>query len=237
MCFLLGIVANPPRKMEEELMSFRYFANRNRDGWGIGWYTSKGPVIFKNTKNAIKDVLFPRVVSLVHSNVVIAHLRAKTKGNVREVNTHPFSIREYLFAHNGTMDRKPLERELRGEYRKLEGDTDSERLFHFLIQYMEQYGSVHGMRRALRKIDRMNREGAYVGYMNVLMSDGEYFFAFSKFYASRNRGLHYLVDEGLFPRVIFATKPIFEGKWERLENGELVIVDSKTMDVKVTVIG
>ena len=227
------MVASREKNVEEELLKFRYFANKNRDGWGIGWYTRRGPVVFKSTKNAIKDVLFPRIASLVNSNIVIAHLRAKTKGNVRKVNSHPFSIQNYLFAHNGTMDKTPIERKLKGKYKKFEGETDSERLFHLLIQFMETYGSIHGMRRALKWIERAYKQGFYVNYINFILSDGAHFFAFSKHYKRKSRGLYYLFEDGISPSLYLSTKPIFDGDWKKLESGNLLIVDSKSMDLKV----
>ena len=235
---LFGAVLNPARKIEEELLSFRYFAKKNKDGWGIGWYEGVYPVVYKKPENALTDPYYLRIARIVRSKIVIAHLRKKTKGNKRFVNTHPFSIGNYLFAHNGTLDKRRLEEMLKGKYKKMEGDTDSERLFHFLIQSMEKYGAVHGIRRALKGIDRKVKKGEmYASSVNFLLSNGDYLFAFAGWYRKNARRIYYMMDE-LYPAVYFASFPPFrEEEWKMFRNGELVIVEWENMEVKRTRIG
>jgi glutamine amidotransferase len=71
----------------------------------------------------------------------VAHVRYATAGSRTVANTHPFTMRGRIMAHNGGfggLDR--LEEQL-GPYRGLvEGDTDSERFFALITQQIDAHG-------------------------------------------------------------------------------------------------
>jgi len=44
----------------------------------------------------------------VSSNIIIAHVRKGTGAVPAERNSHPFKYKNWLFAHNGSVDRENL---------------------------------------------------------------------------------------------------------------------------------
>jgi len=52
-------------------------------------------------------------------------------------NTHPWLYRGYVFAHKGTIGRSGVLKLLSPEYEGLEGDTNSEVVFHLMVQVIE----------------------------------------------------------------------------------------------------
>lgn len=221
MCKLFGAVMLPPG-IPEELHDFKYLALRDKDGWGIAWY-NRGLRLVKSTNSAVTDSRYIATVNRANSNLVIAHLRAMTRGNKREVNTHPFSLDRYVFAHNGTVDIAPLTDYLKGNYRHIRGTTDSEVLFNFLVQNMERWGQYMGLRKAVKEISRVATEKK-VTSVNFLLTDGSYLYALKKVYRGRN-SLFYRIDSGFRKSFVIASKPL-GGGWTEMENGQLVAVDA-----------
>ena len=221
MCKLFGAVLSPPR-VPEELHEFKYLALRDSDGWGVAWY-NRGLKLVKSTNNALADSKYIAAVNRAKSNIVLAHLRAMTRGNKRTVNTHPFFFEKYVFAHNGTVDIKPLARYLKGKYRRVHGDTDSEVLFHFLIQNMEKWGHFMGLRKAVKEISKVALERK-VTSINFILTDGSYLYALKRVYRGRN-SLFYKTEKGFKKSFIISSKPLGKG-WTEVENGQLIAVDA-----------
>ena len=118
----------------------------NADGWGIGYYQDERPVVEKCDAAAYGDDRFSRIAEGVSSPTVLAHVRNATVGIGALVNTHPFSLGVWLFAHNGTLtgfDRlePTLEREAGSELLSARrGTTDSELIFLWLLKRMARSG-------------------------------------------------------------------------------------------------
>ncbi len=75
----------------------------------------------------------------VRSRIIIAHVRrATTEGRSRE-NTHPFKHGNWIFAHNGSVDRDYILSLLSGRY-KPEGRTDSEVYFYWILHCINRKG-------------------------------------------------------------------------------------------------
>jgi len=191
MCRLLGVLADKPIDMEFSMgtapNSFVGFGDgRNPDGWGMGWYESgiDTPRIFKEPLAAMESEELPHLVAGTVSRIFACHVRKSTCGNPSIANTHPFRHENWLFAHNGAVDRGVLLDRLNREHRDaVQGDTDSETYFHWILQNIEeQAGDVaSGVRRAVAALDK------YTG-LNFILSDGERLYAYRD--ASRRRN-HY----------------------------------------------
>ncbi|KAL0944884.1 N-terminal nucleophile aminohydrolase (glutamine amidotransferase class-II) [Colletotrichum truncatum] len=92
----------------------------NMDGFGIGWYTSSQcefdpraqssgreslrPVVYKNTRPPLNDLVFKSIARGTSTQAVLAHVRAAPGLTpVVETNCHPFVFGRHLFAHNGIL--------------------------------------------------------------------------------------------------------------------------------------
>jgi glutamine amidotransferase len=117
-------------------------SHRNVDGSGIGFFDPAGaPVLDKQPEPAFTDEEFVREARQARSATFVAHVRYATAGSRTLANTHPFTMRGRIMAHNGGfggLDR--LEDQL-GSYRDLvAGDTDSERYFALITQQIDAHG-------------------------------------------------------------------------------------------------
>jgi len=136
------------------------------DGFGIAWKPVGGKNwdVYKQSKLYTNDPQLDAVLDSVNSagskvkgvkglfgertsdNLVIAHIRRKTYGNVSTVNTHPFHYDGQIFAQNGKIEdfdkHKPLLQSyiLKSLVDKIEGETDTECLFFMFLsckKYLE----------------------------------------------------------------------------------------------------
>ncbi|HET7247910.1 MAG TPA: class II glutamine amidotransferase [Streptosporangiaceae bacterium] len=147
MCRLLGLNAGrEPVSASFWLVdapdSLEVQSHRNVDGSGIGFFGPAGaPVLDKQPEPAFADAEFLREARQARSPTFVAHVRYATAGRRTLANTHPFTMRGRIMAHNGGfggLDR--LEEQL-GPYRDLVGgDTDSERYFALITQQIDAQG-------------------------------------------------------------------------------------------------
>ncbi|MBO0923950.1 class II glutamine amidotransferase [Cellulomonas sp. zg-ZUI199] len=115
----------------------------NGDGFGIGWYDGHAPEpgIFRSTEPAWSDPNLRELARHVRSGTVFAHVRATSGTAIQLTNCHPFRQGDWLFMHNGAVDRFPLlKRDLQlavdpALFPTIEGTTDSETLFHLALTF------------------------------------------------------------------------------------------------------
>ncbi|MEX2454029.1 MAG: class II glutamine amidotransferase [Rhodospirillaceae bacterium] len=113
----------------------------NGDGFGIGWYGTRGqPGLYRDILPAWNDDNLREVAEQVSSGLFFAHVRAATGGSATSrANCHPFRYGDWLFMHNGAIgDFASLRRELDLAipdhlYRHKAGTTDSETIFYLLL--------------------------------------------------------------------------------------------------------
>ena len=117
-------------------------SHRNADGSGIGFFDSAGaPVLDKQPEPAFSDAEFAREARQAESATFVAHVRWATAGGRTVRNTHPFTMRGRIMAHNGGFGELPRLEEQLGSYASLVlGDTDSERYFALITQQTEAHG-------------------------------------------------------------------------------------------------
>jgi glutamine amidotransferase len=117
-------------------------SHRNVDGSGIGFFDPAGkPVIDKQPEPAFADGEFAREAKQARSATFVAHVRYATAGGRTLANTHPFTMRGRIMAHNGGfggLDR--LEEQLGSYLDLVQGDTDSERYFALITQQIDAHG-------------------------------------------------------------------------------------------------
>jgi glutamine amidotransferase len=147
MCRLLGLTAGrEPVSASFWLLdapdSLEVQSRRNADGSGIGFFDPAGaPVLDKQPEPAFRDEEFAREARQARSATFVSHVRYATAGGATAQNTHPFTMRGRIMAHNGGIgDVGRLDDEL-GRYGELVlGDTDSERFFALITQQIDAHG-------------------------------------------------------------------------------------------------
>ena len=147
MCRLLGLNAGrEPVSASFWLVdapdSLEVQSHRNVDGSGIGFFDPAGkPVIDKQPEPAFADEEFAREAKQARSATFVAHVRYATAGGRTLANTHPFTMRGRIMAHNGGFGELGRLEEQLGSYLDLvQGDTDSERYFALITQQIDAHG-------------------------------------------------------------------------------------------------
>ena len=147
MCRLLGLTAgHEPISASFWLLdapdSLEVQSRRNADGSGIGFFDLSGaPVLDKQPEPAFRDKEFVREARQARAATFVSHVRYATAGGATLENTHPFTMRGRIMAHNGGIgDIGRLDDQL-GRYGELVlGDTDSERFFALITQQVDAHG-------------------------------------------------------------------------------------------------
>lgn len=113
----------------------------HQDGFGIAWKTEtdKDWTVYKQPYVCTKDPNLDAVIEDIPNNLVIAHIRKQTHGDVSMENTHPFHYQNQVFVQNG--DIKDFEKHagLLRSYissplkQHIKGETDTECLFFMLL--------------------------------------------------------------------------------------------------------
>lgn len=194
MCRLLGIIANKEVDIEFSFGKFSPISKDNPDGWGIGWYQEGSPQVRKEPIQLSKSQEARSIVESVRSKVFILHIRKATKGCPKRENCHPFQFGNWLFAHNGTVEGiDALKNRLREDYRKaIKGETDSEVYFYWILQNIDEQGSVEaGIRKAIEFVRQIDHTG-----LNFLLTDGTTLYAYREAFSDPDYySLYYLVRD------------------------------------------
>jgi predicted glutamine amidotransferase len=161
-CRLLGYVCDRPTSVVEligrdPLAEFTALTVVHRDGWGMAWRDPESGRITSasSPESAARDATYADLVARPLGSAGLVHLRWATGGlPVSPENTHPFvEDGKYAFAHNGHVSpMDELEALLTAESRAhLQGETDSERYFRFVLQCIHEAGGDEpaGVTRAL----------------------------------------------------------------------------------------
>jgi predicted glutamine amidotransferase len=196
---LIGYMANRTDRLAEALLEERNgvgpAAAIDADAWGIGFYQG-GEVLHKKRPHASEGALdWSEIAGNVKSDCAILHFRKATVGDYRAENTHPFRMRQWIFAHNGTVHGfdamrdallEPMPDFLR---RNIRGTTDSEHVFHSLLSFLHDRGQldnpdidskivIGAIRSTLALIDRLASEvGAPQATLNVVLTNGRQMYA------------------------------------------------------------
>jgi len=198
MARLIGYMSNRSDRLRDALHQERAAiagAPAQADGWGLGFYQG-GEVLHKKRPQTTGEALdWEEIAGDVRSHCVIAHLRQATVGDFRAENTHPFRMRQWLFAHNGTIDRFAALRSALLEQlpdflqRNVRGETDSELFFHAVLSFLHDAGQLdnpdvddrhvlHALRSSVTLVDRLAAEvGGKHGTLNVVLTNGRKMFA------------------------------------------------------------
>jgi glutamine amidotransferase len=162
----------------------------NGDGFGVGWYAPEinfEPATFVSVNPAWNNRNLRNLAPRTKAACMLAHVRAASVGDVSESNCHPFQYKNLLMAHNGGIEtfekvkrhlRHPLSDDL---YNWIKGQTDSEHIFAFLLNYLYQH---HNIISPEAVVDAFEYTFAYVkkimaeygvtepAYLNMVVTNG-----------------------------------------------------------------
>lgn len=194
MCRLYGFRATEPTKVECTLVHAQnaLMVQSRRDraglthghGWGVATYEDHHPRIERQAWAAYHGEHFQRAAARIHSRTVLAHVRRATVGLPGMPNTHPFSSKQWAFAHNGTIPKfaKLRERMLEAiapeRHALIKGETDSEHVFQLLLTLLEREPDlplVEIVRQVVQLVVSwcadMNTDSEVA--LNLMLTDGE----------------------------------------------------------------
>jgi predicted glutamine amidotransferase len=159
----------------------------NGDGFGVGWYGAGDiPARFRGTEPAWNDANLRELAAHVTSPLFFAHIRASTGTAVQQTNCHPFRHGRWLFMHNGLIDGfHILKRDLMLDidpalFPSIEGQTDSEVLFHLALTMGLEADPPEGMAAAVGLVEAAARRHGVTHpvQMTVAVTDGRRIWAF-----------------------------------------------------------
>lgn len=209
MARLIAYVANRTDRLlealREEHAAVGDAPSSEADAWGIG-FSQSGEVLHKKRPHRGSDaVSWQDIVGNVRTDCALIHLRKASVGDYRAENTHPFRMRQWFFAHLGTVHgfealRAPLLEGLPDFLRRnVRGTTDSELIFHTFLSFLHDRGVLDApdvdtkilssaLRSSIALIDRLASEiGAPEAELDLVVSNGR-----TTAVAARGTPMHYV---------------------------------------------
>jgi predicted glutamine amidotransferase len=152
MCRMLGVMCNDGDLLEcavtEVKEALRVDKVQRHEGMGVGYYSNDEPLLKKCPADE-REIDYPDLIRGISSNVVVIHIRHATVGAWKDVNTHPFRFRNWLFAHLGHLPGLEANREKVTAgmppflSRDIRGETDSELAFHIFLDILFKEGRLN----------------------------------------------------------------------------------------------
>jgi predicted glutamine amidotransferase len=224
---MLGISPKPGNTIDFDILrSFRNLAAcgkvppgskpRHSDGWGVVVWKEGLPIYLGREPNdAFTDPIFEGACAagekLNVSTPLIAHLRKASVGVKTKENTHPFTLGEWAFAHNGTIRKM-----------NLKFTTDSEWFFKSIMHELAISGSIVG---SIVQLVEFVRSAYPYTSITFLLSNGKDLYAYRD--CARNEGYYTLYYAELAGAYVVAQEKFFEADWKELENGKLLIIENR----------
>jgi ergothioneine biosynthesis protein EgtC len=217
----------------------------NADGFGVGWYNralDPTPCVYTNTTPIWSDRNLPGLSRHVASGCIFANVRSATPGlAVDQSNCQPFAYRQFLFMHNGYIERfrtalmRRVRQSLRDEYyAAVVGSTDSEHVFALLLNHLhEQPVTVWTIAEAVGAATRQLHEWAAPARLhvalNLAVTDGGCVVASRFSTSSPAPSLYYQRDSALFPdaAVVASERLSSHGQWEVVPENGIVAFDGE----------
>lgn len=217
MCRMLGMTAVRPTSVRDLLTDgarcLRALSQEHADGWGLALRRADDWMVHRSTACAARCSSFAS--GDLDSTIAIAHVRKKTVGELALVNTHPFRRGRFVLAHNGTVETAALVARTAPEHlAQIEGTTDSEKLFAFVLTQIDAASDTErGIRAAAHELHVLGNVGA-----SFLISDGARLFAHRL-----GRALFVAHRDGA---AVVASEPLNEtDHWSEIAERELIVLE------------
>lgn len=240
----------------------------NGDGFGVGWYVPEvnvEPINFVSVNPAWSNRNLRSMASKIKTECLVAHVRAASVGEVSESNCHPFQYNNLLMAHNGGIEefgkvkrkiREPLTNEL---YNWIKGQTDSEHIFAFLLNYLLKTHRTIGtdevadaFENTFQNVKRLMTESGIKepAYLNMVLTNGLFIVA-TRWVSDpkeealtmyHSEGSRYVVEDGTTKleapedddhAVLVVSEKLTDGpQWTLIPNNHLVMVE-QNLNVRI----
>ncbi len=229
----------------------------NGDGFGIGWYAPQfcdTPAMFKEVSPAWSNQNLRDIARVTKSSCIFAHVRAATiGGHLSRTNCHPFTWKNFIFMHNGTVFgfekiRRSLRRQLSDEaYEMVKGSTDSEHIFGLFADRLTDFTEptldnlAESLMGAIGDVEKLKGDAGIdtPSTLNLVLSDGgrmvatryvssgddsnSLYFASAGQYSCIDGVCHMDAGEDAF---LVVSEPLDGSKtWQRVENNQMILVD------------
>ena len=201
-CRMYGIVSDrmAGEILDEHLSEFRNFGASNANGWAIGYFFNEKsccklnwPVVRRGGPRSTEDPDYDLAkLEAMNQNprALIAHVRTATSGHSGVPDPHPFMEPDWLFAHNGSIDRPTLIDLIGSDYLDdhqpdyTSPNIDSELYFIYLIKTIEEWSEdaalsrssttiEDAIRHAVSELDIALNAGDHNSELTFLLSNGE----------------------------------------------------------------
>lgn len=223
MCELFGFSSKEPRDIREPLREFFSHSIKHPHGWGL--MNDKREII-KEPVRAVDSRLIKEVLgNLEKQRAALAHIRLATVGALKLLNCHPYSGRdisgkEWTFIHNGTIYSGRFLAEYLG---KQAGDTDSERVFLYMLDKINsavtKYGNPLSAEQRFKLIDKLVIEVSPRNKLNLIIYDGEFLYA----HKNMEDTLYYHQTDNA---VTISTLPLDNGEWKNVPTAQLIVFEN-----------
>jgi predicted glutamine amidotransferase len=195
MARLIGYLANRADRLRDAFHQERHaiagLPFDQRGAWGIGFYQGDEVLHKKQPAPDGEPIDWDVIANKIQTDCAIAHLRQATVGGFSLDNTHPFRLRQWLFAHVGTVRafeeiKEPLLAALPDFLRRnIRGSSDSELLFHTMLAGLWSRGQLdaaepslttvlESMGEAVQTIDKL---AGGASTLNAILSNGRFMYA------------------------------------------------------------
>lgn len=223
MCELLGISAEKPIDARGYLKTFYSHSIRHPHGWGLMREAGGKTEIIKEPVCASGSRIISDAISKTELQTrLLAHIRLATVGARKYDNCHPFtgfdaSGRRWTLIHNGTIYSGV---QLSKYLREQSGDTDSERIFLYLLEEINKViilndaplspeQRFHILDKAAVTLSPRNK-------LNLMIDDGEFLYV----HKNMKDTLVYKETDG---GIVFSTEPLDDGEWIQLPMTRLFV--------------
>ena len=206
MCELLGFSAEKPQNIRQYLELFFAHSVRHPHGWGMMYEQNTERMHLKEPCQAcVSELLRQKLSDFPEQRAAIAHIRFATVGSVKPENCHPYygtdsSGRMWTLVHNGTIYSG---RNLTKYLEKQQGDTDSERIFLYLIEEINHAIAVSSRdlteEERFRIVEQIVISLASRNKLNLLIYDGDLLYV----HKNMKGTLHYLQKQD---SILFSTE-------------------------------
>ncbi len=220
MCELFGVSAEKKIRVNDYLKVLFSHSIEHSHGWGLALLDDGTVSIEKEPVRAVDShYLKNRLTGSILTSACMAHIRKATIGDVSFNNTHPFALndisgRKWVMVHNGTVFDAPV---LSPYQYVQEGNTDSERVLHYIVDringYISEGGNTEDTPALIDSIVHILTPG---NKLNFLLFDGE------DLYVHKNEPgtLFTTTHDGA---AVFATHPLDDSEWLEIPQNRLLV--------------
>lgn len=247
MCRLLGFCSKNsstlPQLLGQDLDKFVALSQIHCDGWGYA-HIEHSSTTAEKFREPIPAIDSPHLTEQINTPTdgALLHFRWASKGlDVKEVNTHPFTFKDITFIHNGSF--RPFDTlapYVSDTFKKLiQGDTDSELYFYYLLTEIDKHGFIEGITSALKFI-KANIDHSSA---NMMIMNKDYFVTACRYNQDRipdlfKKDLDYyeLRYKEIDGAVLVASSGWNQDGWTLLNNDSLLIVNRNDQSHQVRAI-